>query len=588
MKDSLKGDSCRTFLMLAIISSVILSMLVAGAASSISVSHNYQVAYAATKNLTSSSSSSSSSKGGSGSGSSGKNSTAPIGSKTFLTVTTKVSGGTSKPSDFTINVDGNSPSPKSFSGSSSGTSVMLSSGSYSVSVDSISGYSTSYSSGCSGNASGGVPIKCTITNKYTLPPPGSTTFLNVITKVDNNNGGTKKSSDFTITVSGNSPNPSLFAGSSSGTPVTLQAGKYSVLSSTIDGYTTSYSSGCSGIASGGLVKCTITNRFSGSPPGSTTFLSVITHVDNIYGGTKKPSDFTITVSGNSPNPSSFAGSSSGTSVTLLAGRYSVSESSISGYTATYSSGCSGTASGGLIKCTITNKYIPTTGTLVVTTIVDNTNGGTKKPSDFTISVSGNSPSPKLFSGSSTGTSVRLRSGTYGVGASSIPDYRTSYSSGCSGTAKGGVPIKCTITNQYNGLPPPSPPIKPAGIIITSDSKSVYLIPSTFVKVNRFGTNYTIAGNMSFINSSRNLITSTIVNDFEMNPNIGYVVSNSSSLNTSVQPGLPNPFVGKDAINQKIINETQDAITTASTINPPGKNVKINCSFGMILADYKCS
>jgi len=497
LKDSLKGDSCRTFLMLAIISSVILSMLVAGAASSISVSHNYQVAYAATKNSTSSSSSSSSSKGGSGSGSSGKNSTAHIGSKTFLTVTTKVSGGTSKPSDFTINVDGNSPSPKSFSGSSSGTSVMLSSGSYSVSVDSISGYSTSYSSGCSGNASGGVPIKCTITNKYTLPPPGSTTFLNVITKVDNNNGGTKKLSEFTITVSGNSPNPSLFAGSSSGTPVTLQAGKYSVLSSTIDGYTTSYSSGCSGIASVGLVKCTITNRFSGSPPGSTTFLSVITHVDNIY-------------------------------------------------------------------------------------------GGTKKPSDFTISVSGNSPSPKLFSGSSTGTSVRLRSGTYGVGASSIPDYRTSYSSGCSGTAKGGVPIKCTITNQYNGLPPPSPPIKPAGIIITSDSKSVYLIPSTFVKVNRFGTNYTIAGNMSFINSSRNLITSTIVNDFEMNPNIGYVVSNSSSLNTSVQPGLPNPFVGKDAINQKIINETQDAITTASTINPPGKNVKINCSFGMILADYKCS
>jgi prealbumin domain-containing protein len=587
LKDSLRGNSCRTLLMLAIISSVTLSMLVAGAASSISISHNYQVTYAAAKNSTSSSSSSSS-KGESSSGRFGKNSTAPIGSKTFLTVTTQVSGGTSKPSDFTINVDGNSPSPKSFSGSSSGTSVTLRSGSYSVSADSISGYSRSYSSGCSGNASGGVPIKCTITNIYTLPPPGSTTFLNVITKVDNSNGGTKKPSDFTITVSGNSPKPSLFGGSSSGTPVTLQAGKYSVSSSTIDGYTTSYSSGCSGIASGGLVKCTITNQFSGSPLGSTTFLSVFTHVDNTHGGTKKPSDFTITVSGNNPKPASFVGSSSGTSVTLLAGRYSVSESSLSGYTTTYSSECSGTASGGLIKCTITNKYVPTTGTLVVTTIVDNTNGGTKKPSDFTISVSGNSPLPKLFSGSSTGTSVRLGSGTYGVGASSIPDYRTSYSSGCSGTANGGVPIKCTITNQYNGLLPPSPPIKPAGIIITSDSKSVYLIPSTFVKVNRFGTNYTIAGNMSFINSSRNLITSTIVNDFEMNPNIGYVVSNSSSLNTSVQPGLPNPFVGKDAINHKITNETENAITAASTINPPGKNVKINCSFGMILADYKCS
>jgi hypothetical protein len=270
----------------------------------------------------------------------------------------------------------------------------------------------------------------------------------------------------------------------------------------------------------------------------------------------------------------------------------VSSSSISGYSTTYSSGCSGTITVAkkINSCTVTNQYslIGSLTFLNVITKVDNTNGGTKNPSDFTITIHGNSPSPKSFSGSSSGTSVRLRSGNYEVAASSIPDYRTSYSSGCSGTANGGVPIKCTITNQYNGLPQPSPPIKAAGIIITSESKSVYLIPSTFVKVNKFGTNYTIAGNMSFINSSRNLITSTIVNDFDMNPNIGYVVSNSSSLNTSVQPALPNPFVGKDAINQKIMNETQNAITAASTINPPGKNVKINCSFGMILADYKCS
>jgi len=56
-------------------------------------------------------------KGKNGSAAS-NNSTAPIGSKTFLTVTTKVSGGTSKPSDFAINVACKSPSPKSFSGSS--------------------------------------------------------------------------------------------------------------------------------------------------------------------------------------------------------------------------------------------------------------------------------------------------------------------------------------------------------------------------------------------------------------------------------------------------------------------------------------
>src|SRR5712691_1979413 len=133
------------------------------------------------------------------------------------------------------------------------------------------------------------------------------------------------------------------------------------------------------------------------PPGLLGTLKVTTKVS---GGNKNPSDFTITVSGNSPKPASFAGSSSGTTVTLQAGKYTISESSISGYTTTYSSGCSGSASGGVpINCTFTNLYTPVLGTLVVTTKVDNTNGGTKKPSDFTISMTGNSPKPSSSSGS---------------------------------------------------------------------------------------------------------------------------------------------------------------------------------------------
>ncbi|HZD82021.1 MAG TPA: hypothetical protein VE076_04005, partial [Nitrososphaeraceae archaeon] len=72
------------------------------------------------------------------------------------------------------------------------------------------------------------------------------------------------------------------------------------------------------------LKCTITNK-SASPPGSTTFLDVITNVINNNQGTKKPSDFTITVTGNDPSPNSFSGSSSGTSVTLRPGNYKVTE-----------------------------------------------------------------------------------------------------------------------------------------------------------------------------------------------------------------------------------------------------------------------
>jgi hypothetical protein len=173
----------------------------------------------------------------------------------------------------------------------------------------------------------------------------------------------------------------------------------------------------------------------------------------------------------------------------------------------------------------------------------------------------------------------------------MPDYSTSYSPECSGTASGGIPIKCIINNEYHGKPTrpsPAPPNEPPNTTITSDSNSVYSIPSTFVKVDRFSTNYTIAGKISFINGSRDLITSTIVDNFGQNPNIGYVVSNSSSLSIASQLGLPNPFISKDIINQKITNETRNAITTTSATNPPEKSVEIKCTFGMFLADYKCT
>src|SRR5712691_2150468 len=93
-----------------------------------------------------------------------------------------------------------------------------------------------------------------------IPPPGLLGTLKVTTKVS---GGNKNPSDFTITVSGNSPKPASFAGSSSGTTVTLEPGKYSVSASSVSGYTTTYSSGCSGSISGGknINLCTVTNQF---------------------------------------------------------------------------------------------------------------------------------------------------------------------------------------------------------------------------------------------------------------------------------------------------------------------------------------
>jgi hypothetical protein len=153
------------------------------------VSSNYHAVFAA-KNGTKTTSSSS--KGGGGST---NNSTSPIGSSTFLKVITKVDntkGGTAKPSDFTITVSGKSPTPTSFSGSSSGTSVTLKAGKYKVTGSGLTGYTTKYSSGCSGTAGGGVPIKCTVSPSFSK-----------ITSVNSTSTTTKSKADFiTLTIKG--------------------------------------------------------------------------------------------------------------------------------------------------------------------------------------------------------------------------------------------------------------------------------------------------------------------------------------------------------------------------------------------------
>jgi hypothetical protein len=135
--------------------------------------------------------------------------------------------------------------------------------------------------------------------------------------------------------------------------------------------------------------------------------------------------------------------------------------------------------------------------------------------------------------------------------------------------------------------------------ITTYSSSVYLIPSTSAQLNTFSTNYAIAGTIPSLNNSKDLITSTIIDDFDKNPNIGYIVKSSSSQTSSTVPSpsatqssLPNPFVGQNLINQKITNEIQDVIaasaTSSSSTNSTKQYVEIKCTFGMILDDYKCS
>src|SRR5919107_1662543 len=274
-------------------------------------------------------------------------------------------GGTKSPSDFIITINGNNPTPSSFRGSSSGTTVELSKGKYEVTESgSIANYNSTLSNECSGTINVGETKKCTIINTYSAspPPPFATGKIIVIKRVINDGGGTKSPSDFIITINGNNPTPSSFAGSSSGTTITLKPGSYSVTETGPPGYTADYSDGCNGnVKAGSINKCTITNTFQPVPESAQLIIikNVINNNNDIYGSVVKPSAFTITVHGNNPLPRSFPGKSGdGVIVNLEPGKYSITEEGPSGYTTDYSDSCQGSISSGEAKaCVITNQAI---------------------------------------------------------------------------------------------------------------------------------------------------------------------------------------------------------------------------------------
>jgi hypothetical protein len=92
---------------------------------------------------------------------------------------------------------------------------------------------------------------------------------------------------------------------------------------------------------------------------------------------------------------------------------------------------------------------PVQGTLVVTEKVVNEGGGNKKPSDFTITVHANNPSPSSFPGNPSGTAVKLQMGMYSVTQTGPSGYNSTLSGDCSGGMMSVETKNCTITNIYS-------------------------------------------------------------------------------------------------------------------------------------------
>ena len=136
--------------------------------------------------------------------------------------------------------------------------------------------------------------------------------------------------------------------------------------------------------------------------------------------------------------------------------------------------------------------------------------------------------------------------------------------------------------QTGDLPSKSPS---SSIHITKDSSNSYVLSSGSSHIGTFDTTYTILGSVSSLKKSTDLITSTIIKDFDQSPVIGYVIAHKSKSDTKM-PTLANPFADKTTINEKIKSEIQSSINSSQKLKTTQAEIK--CNLGMEINDWKCS
>lgn len=115
--------------------------------------------------------------------------------------------------------------------------------------------------------------------------------------------------------------------------------------------------------------------------------------------------------------------------------------------------CNGSYNGNYQNCTPGNL-------LVYVQVLNQNNGITGNPANFTVAVSGANPSPASFPGSQSGTQVSV-GGSYSVTALPLQGYTASYSVGCNGTLSNNEQATCVITENnsygyYSPYPTPYP------------------------------------------------------------------------------------------------------------------------------------
>ena len=125
--------------------------------------------------------------------------------------------------------------------------------------------------------------------------------------------------------------------------------------------------------------------------------------------------------------------------------------------------------------------------------------------------------------------------------------------------------------------------------ITKSSTSSYnIVDSQTGLVGAFDTLYLITGSSDSLDSSKKMIISTIQDDFDNSPTIGYVRLDNVTEEVggaSLSASIVNPFADQQMINSTIAQHITSALDSARSLN--NTMVAIKCDFGMIIKEWQC-
>ncbi|OGG23640.1 hypothetical protein A3A79_00330 [Candidatus Gottesmanbacteria bacterium RIFCSPLOWO2_01_FULL_43_11b] len=343
----------------------------------------------------------------------------------LLTVTkivTNDNGGNAVISDFPLFVNATQVT--------SGVQNGFNAGSYVVSETSLTGYTGNVSGNCAGNGSVTLAIgdvkECTITNDDVAPT------ITLIKLVKNDNGGTADVGDFILSLGNGNVTSGVQNTVNANTAYEIdEAGPlgYEFVSIAGDPECPLVLAGNVTADEGKNITCTITNT---DQPAT---LTLIKNLPNDNGGTAGDVAFNVYIN--------TVASTWGSHI-LDAGSYTISEDTLSGYTAGIWSGdCDENGNVTLLPgdqktCEITND--DEASTLIVKKIVV---GGSASANDFTFQVNGGEPNPFEADGQND---LTLDAGTYTVTEPEVTGYSVSYDNCTEVVIPNGGTETCTITN----------------------------------------------------------------------------------------------------------------------------------------------